>query len=96
MENIKNRIKNIANKYNLQLAYVFGNRAKQALKLVEGKVKNLPPGTSDLDIGISRISLFLGKINITLLKAPFLMLSSSSFKDFLVNFIFSILPLILL
>jgi len=59
MENIKNRIKNIANKYNLQLAYVFGNRAKQALKLVEGKVKNLPPGTSDLDIGISRISLFL-------------------------------------
>jgi len=52
MENIKNRIKNIANKYNLQLIYAFGSRAKQALQLVEGKIKNLPPGTSDLDIGI--------------------------------------------
>ena len=52
MENIKERIKDIANKYNLQLVYAFGSRAKQALKLVEGKIKNLPPGTSDLDIGI--------------------------------------------
>ncbi|MCP2519532.1 nucleotidyltransferase domain-containing protein [Candidatus Aminicenantes bacterium AC-708-M15] len=52
MEKIKSRIEYIAKKYNLQLIYAFGSRAKQALKLVEGEIKNLPPGTSDLDIGI--------------------------------------------
>ena len=52
MNKIKNELKQLAEKYSLQIIYAFGSRAKEALDLVEGKIKKLSKGISDLDIGI--------------------------------------------
>ena len=52
MSKIKNELKQLAEKYSLQIIYAFGSRAKEALDLVEGKIKRLSKGISDLDIGI--------------------------------------------
>ena len=52
MSKIKNELKQLAEKYSLQIIYAFGSRAKEALDLVEGKIKRLSKGVSDLDIGI--------------------------------------------
>ena len=52
MSKIKNELKQLAEKYGLQIIYAFGSRAKEALDLVEGKIKKLSKGISDLDIGI--------------------------------------------
>jgi len=52
MSKIKDQLKILAEKYNLQIIYAFGSRAKEALDLVEGKTKSFVKGPSDLDIGI--------------------------------------------
>jgi len=52
MSKIKHQLKQLAEKYGLQIIYAFGSRAKEALDLVEGKIKKLSKGISDLDIGI--------------------------------------------
>ncbi len=52
MKKIKHELKQLAEKYGLQIIYAFGSRAKEALDLVEGKIKKLSKGISDLDIGI--------------------------------------------
>jgi len=49
---MKEKIREIALKYNLQIIYAFGSRAKEALGMLEGKIPGLPAGLSDLDIGI--------------------------------------------
>lgn len=52
MKNIKEQIYLIASRYRLQIIYAFGSRAMEALEMVEGRIKRLPRGTSDLDIGV--------------------------------------------
>lgn len=57
MNKIKKKIDILASRYNLQIIYAFGSRAKEALDMVEGKSKQLSSSTSDLDIGIKSESL---------------------------------------
>lgn len=52
MRTVKEKIKEIAEQYTLQLIYAFGSRANEALMMVEGKLRYLSEGPSDLDIGI--------------------------------------------
>jgi len=52
MNKIKNELKQLAEKYDIQIIYAFGSRAKEALNLVEGKIERLSKSISDLDIGI--------------------------------------------
>jgi uncharacterized protein len=52
MNNIRERIEKIAQKYDLQVIYTFGSRAKETLRMVEEKIKRLSFESSDLDIGI--------------------------------------------
>ena len=48
----KEKIKSLADKYNLQLIYSFGSRAKEVYNLVEGKISQSSVSKSDLDIGV--------------------------------------------
>lgn len=50
--NYKKKIETIADKYQLQLIYAFGSRAKEILNTVEGKKSLSTTSNSDLDIGI--------------------------------------------
>ena len=50
--NFKEKIESLADKYNLQLIYSFGSRAKEVCNLVEGKIGQSPVSKSDLDIGV--------------------------------------------
>ncbi|ODS34361.1 MAG: hypothetical protein SCARUB_00492 [Candidatus Scalindua rubra] len=52
MNKIRERIEKIAQKYDLQVIYAFGSRAKEVLRMVEEKIKRLSFESSDLDIGI--------------------------------------------
>ncbi len=52
MNRLRNQLRELADKYNIQIIYAFGSRAKEALDLVEGRVDSLSPNASDLDIGI--------------------------------------------
>ena len=52
MSKIKNELKQLAEKYDIQIIYAFGSRAREALNLVEGKIERLSKSVSDLDIGI--------------------------------------------
>ncbi|RLA92998.1 MAG: hypothetical protein DRG25_05340 [Deltaproteobacteria bacterium] len=52
LSEIKDQIKIISNRYNIQIIYAFGSRAKEALDLVKGKIEKLSATPSDLDIGI--------------------------------------------
>ena len=52
MSKIKERIREIADRYGLQIIYVFGSRTKEALGMVEGEIEHLHTKPSDLDIGI--------------------------------------------
>jgi predicted nucleotidyltransferase len=45
-------IREAALRYGLQIVYVFGSRAKEVLDLVQGRIGMLPPGPSDVDIGV--------------------------------------------
>ena len=52
MNKIKEEIEGIAFRFGLQIIYVFGSRAKEALDLIEGRIEQLSSTPSDLDIGI--------------------------------------------
>ncbi len=52
MKKIKEQIKDIASQYGLQIIYAFGSRAKEALDMVEGRIKLVSSKPSDLDIGV--------------------------------------------
>ena len=52
MNKIKKELKQLAEKYDIQIIYAFGSRAREALNLVEGKIERLSKSISDLDIGI--------------------------------------------
>ncbi len=45
-------IRNVAEKYRLQLVYAFGSRAAEALDVIEGREEHLAATPSDLDIGV--------------------------------------------
>ena len=49
---IKEKIRDVATRYGLQIIYAFGSRAKEASDLVEGKIEHVSPAPSDLDIGV--------------------------------------------
>src|SRR4030042_3184319 len=49
---MKEKIISLATKYNLKIIYAFGSRAKDALHVIEGRMRSLPCTSSDLDIGI--------------------------------------------
>src|SRR4030042_4758582 len=52
MNRIKEQIREIASRYNLQIIYAFGSRAKEAFDLSEGKIERFSSTPSDLDIGV--------------------------------------------
>ncbi len=52
MNRCKELLKDLAERYGIQIIYAFGSRAKEAFEMVEGKRKALSSGPSDLDIGI--------------------------------------------
>jgi len=52
VKTIKEKIKDFASRYNIQMIYAFGSRAKEALDFVEGKIERFPSKPSDLDIGV--------------------------------------------
>ncbi|MEW5899973.1 MAG: nucleotidyltransferase domain-containing protein [Acidobacteriota bacterium] len=52
MNKLKGEIKKLASRYNLQLIYAFGSRAKEAYDLVHGRKAILLASSSDLDIGL--------------------------------------------
>lgn len=49
---MKEIITSLAKKYRLKIIYAFGSRAKEALKVIEGRLDSLPCTSSDLDIGV--------------------------------------------
>src|SRR5512139_3701024 len=49
---MKEKIKFLATKYDLQIIYAFGSRAKDVLNMIEGRMVTLPCTSSDLDIGV--------------------------------------------
>lgn len=52
MSKFQREIKRLAGRYNLQLIYAFGSRAKEAYDLTHGKKAALQASSSDLDIGL--------------------------------------------
>lgn len=52
MNQAKEQIRGIASQYGLQIIYAFGSRAKEALELVEDRIKHFTSTSSDLDIGV--------------------------------------------
>ena len=52
MNRIRKQIEGIASLYGLQIIYAFGSRAKEALDMVDGRIKRLSGTSSDLDIGV--------------------------------------------
>jgi predicted nucleotidyltransferase len=48
----KKEIERMAVKYNLQIIFAFGSRAKEVLEVIEGRMARLSPIASDLDIGV--------------------------------------------
>jgi uncharacterized protein len=52
MTPVKKKIRYLAKKFNLQLIYAFGSRAKEISEFIEEKKKSLRVSKSDLDIGI--------------------------------------------
>jgi predicted nucleotidyltransferase len=49
---LQREIKRLAGRYNLQLIYAFGSRAKETFDLTHGKKTALQASSSDLDIGL--------------------------------------------
>lgn len=49
---MKEKIISLATKYNLEIIYAFGSRAKDVLNVIEGRMVSLPCTPSDLDIGV--------------------------------------------
>jgi len=52
MNRIKEEIRGIASRYDLQIIYAFGSRAKEAFALAEGRIERFSSTPSDLDIGV--------------------------------------------
>jgi predicted nucleotidyltransferase len=52
MNKIKEEIAGIAFRFGLQIIYVFGSRAKEALDLFDGRIEQFSSMPSDLDIGV--------------------------------------------
>lgn len=52
MNRIKEQIREIASRYDLQIIYAFGSRAKEAFDLAEGRIERFSSTPSDLDIGV--------------------------------------------
>lgn len=52
LNKIERKIKNLAEKYHLQLIYAFGSRAKEALNYVHEKKNAFRASQSDVDIGV--------------------------------------------
>ena len=52
MNEIKEQIRDIAARYGLQIIYAFGSRGREALDLVEARIKHFSSAPSDLDIGV--------------------------------------------
>lgn len=52
MNKLQGKIKRLAGRYNLQLIYAFGSRAKEAYDLTHGEKAALQASSSDLDIGL--------------------------------------------
>lgn len=52
MNKLQREIKRLAGRYNLQLIYAFGSRAKEAFDLTHGKKAALQASSSDIDIGL--------------------------------------------
>ena len=52
MPGIKEKISQMSAKYGLQIIYVFGSRAKEALAVIEGRLDRFSSTPSDLDIGV--------------------------------------------
>ncbi len=52
MDKLQKEIKRLAGRYNLQLIYAFGSRAKEAFALIHGKKAAFQASSSDLDIGL--------------------------------------------
>ncbi|MGB7297660.1 MAG: nucleotidyltransferase domain-containing protein [Candidatus Aminicenantales bacterium] len=52
MNKLQEEIAKLAGRYNLQLIYAFGSRAKEVYKRIHGKKAALRSSSSDLDIGL--------------------------------------------
>jgi len=60
MSKVREQLKELADKYGIQIIYAFGNRGKETLEMVEGKREFLSPGPSDLDIALKKPQESLG------------------------------------
>ena len=49
---MREQIQKFASRYQIQIIYAFGSRAKEALAILEGENSVFSPGPSDLDLGI--------------------------------------------
>jgi hypothetical protein len=49
---IGEKVEALAGRYDIQIIYAFGSRAKEALHMLEGRTQEASPGKSDLDIGV--------------------------------------------
>jgi len=49
---MREQIQKLASRYQIQIIYAFGSRAKEALAIMEGEVPSFSAGPSDLDLGI--------------------------------------------
>lgn len=52
LNELQREIKKLAGRYDVQLIYAFGSRAKEAYEFVQGRKTALPASPSDLDIGL--------------------------------------------
>ncbi|RPJ36153.1 MAG: nucleotidyltransferase domain-containing protein [Deltaproteobacteria bacterium] len=54
---MREQIQKLASRYQIQIIYAFGSRAKEALAILEGEIPNFSAGPSDLDLGIKSSKL---------------------------------------
>ena len=63
-------LEEICQSFGLAILYVFGSQAANARDWIEGKLDHLPPGPSDLDVGVKGLSgrsLFVAdKVNLAI------------------------------
>jgi hypothetical protein len=69
MNKIKEQIRDIACRYDLQIIYAFGSRGREAMDLAEGRIGRFSSTPSDLDIGVKpgRALTVQEKVDITIL-----------------------------
>jgi len=54
---MREQIQKLASRYQIQIIYAFGSRAKEALAIMEGEILSFSAGPSDLDLGIKSSKL---------------------------------------